>query len=253
MLLFPVILGLVIDHVPGPGSNDGWLGFWGTYVGSVLAFGGIYWQVLTSIKEERKISNASLEEQKKQNEIDRNEEKEISFSHSRPFFLPRQYCGDIGKFTGTLYADKCGGVKDHNLKNYVTILSINNVSNKPMFAVEIIATFLDGSEKTVKIARISDAEEKRIIFAKDDSNYCSNKIVDLKIFFTTEVREKILLVFRNDKSEGNTSLTYIASEKKLENKICELKNENPFKNYDTSDFVDAKKLKLDHGKFMMET
>ncbi|MGX6400798.1 hypothetical protein ACWM0Y_07540 [Lactiplantibacillus plantarum] len=34
------------------GTNDGWLGFWGGYLGSIIAIGGVYWQVRKQIRFE---------------------------------------------------------------------------------------------------------------------------------------------------------------------------------------------------------
>jgi len=34
------------------GTNDGWLGFWGGYLGAIIAIGGIYWQMSQQKKQE---------------------------------------------------------------------------------------------------------------------------------------------------------------------------------------------------------
>lgn len=48
ILISPWIIGVAINNVPNfgsVGSQSDWLSFWGSYAGSIIAFGGIYWQV----------------------------------------------------------------------------------------------------------------------------------------------------------------------------------------------------------------
>ena len=65
VLLPPIIINILISLIPwGSGSNDGWLGFWGGYLGAVISIFGIYYQVAKSIEESEK----NREETKKSNE-----------------------------------------------------------------------------------------------------------------------------------------------------------------------------------------
>ncbi|MCP0885906.1 hypothetical protein LB941_00975 [Ligilactobacillus sp. WILCCON 0076] len=41
----PLIVNIGIGLIPGNGSNDGWLGFWGGYLGAVVSIVGIFWSV----------------------------------------------------------------------------------------------------------------------------------------------------------------------------------------------------------------
>ncbi|NYA66039.1 hypothetical protein HZI56_02530, partial [Lactobacillus salivarius] len=45
-------------------SNDSWLGFWGSYLGAIIAVVGVWWQTNKTIENE----------------------KELMFSNARPFF-----------------------------------------------------------------------------------------------------------------------------------------------------------------------
>lgn len=73
LVLTPVILGafmmlpfLNLDN----GSNDGWLGFWGGYLASIITICGVYWQVKKQAEEARKnlamtLANERVQEAKK--------------------------------------------------------------------------------------------------------------------------------------------------------------------------------------------
>lgn len=37
LIVVPKLIELLLQSIPGTGSNDGWLGFWGGYLGSVIA------------------------------------------------------------------------------------------------------------------------------------------------------------------------------------------------------------------------
>lgn len=38
------------------GTNDGWIGFWGGYLGAIVAIGGVYWQVTRTERKEKQRS-----------------------------------------------------------------------------------------------------------------------------------------------------------------------------------------------------
>lgn len=64
-IFVPIIINLSISFISwGSGSNDGWLGFWGGYLGALISIFGIYFQVTKSIEESEK----NREEAKKSND-----------------------------------------------------------------------------------------------------------------------------------------------------------------------------------------
>lgn len=70
ILLIPLVVQLFLWvtsalNIFVTASNDGWLGFWGSYLGSIVAIGGVYWQV----NKELKANQAELRENKRQFEI----------------------------------------------------------------------------------------------------------------------------------------------------------------------------------------
>lgn len=63
-IFVPIIINLSISFISwGSGSNDGWLGFWGGYLGALISVLGIYFQVTKNIEESEK----NREETKKSN------------------------------------------------------------------------------------------------------------------------------------------------------------------------------------------
>ncbi|MDN7072203.1 hypothetical protein [Lactiplantibacillus plantarum] len=65
-ILVPIIINLSISFISwGSGSNDGWLGFWGGYLGALISVLGIYFQVSKSIEESEKNRNATKESTEK--------------------------------------------------------------------------------------------------------------------------------------------------------------------------------------------
>lgn len=65
VILIPIIINLLISFISwGSGSNDGWLGFWGGYLGALISILGIYVQVTKSIEESKKNRDASEKENK---------------------------------------------------------------------------------------------------------------------------------------------------------------------------------------------
>lgn len=54
VLTLPILVAFAMDlpiFDSVSGSNDGWLGFWGGYLGAIVAIGGVYWQVEEQRKE----------------------------------------------------------------------------------------------------------------------------------------------------------------------------------------------------------
>lgn len=58
ILLFLIVIPLLVEggisYIPWNGSDDGWLGFWGGYLGAIISIVGIYWSVNQQINFENK-------------------------------------------------------------------------------------------------------------------------------------------------------------------------------------------------------
>lgn len=69
-ILVPIIINLSISFISwGSGSNDGWLGFWGGYLGALISIFGIYFQVSKSIEESEKNRDATKKSTEKSIEL----------------------------------------------------------------------------------------------------------------------------------------------------------------------------------------
>lgn len=216
--IIPGAIELGVCNVPLPGSNDTWINFWGTYlgtmIGSGIAIGGVYWQVNKSVNAEKTISD----DQKK-------DEKEMNFSRERPFFVlhmmehpflyGRHYVTSLKNIDRNFY---------FKLKNAISqdmpisAILLNNVSNKKMMAVKIVLSKKNGKSETFFVDKISagsqfilipediyktinnisfvlSEKEKSKIFETISEPFFNSDFT-LTIFFTTQVREKVKLYFK---------------------------------------------------------
>lgn len=105
----------------GNGSDDGWLGFWGGFLGAIFAVAGVWWQTNKTIKNE----------------------KELMFSQKRPYIVIRESNIPNDEIS-SIYVKK----KYSPYKNEPVIL-IKNLSNNPMFSVKFIVQYDDRKEEIV--------------------------------------------------------------------------------------------------------
>lgn len=246
----------------GDSSNDGWLGFWGGYLGSIIAILGVGW---------------TLSESKKNMNITLNNEKESQFRMARPFFHL-----DVNTNAGNNKKDKLifsssltesegiGEFSEYlaNAKHY-KYLSIDNLSGKRMMAVKV---HLHYSEE-INDKKIKDENFFLNLIRPDESAYLISKttfenrqafisianglyadyelynpyenLEYAELFFTTELRERIRLVFDyiNDESDSNLSkkFRYNKDKKMLENKTPKV-DSYLNKHYSLGDFSETIKM-----------
>ena len=105
----------------GNGSDDGWLGFWGGFLGAILAIAGVWWQTNKTIKNE----------------------KELMFSQKRPYIVIRESKISNDEIS-SIYVKK----KYSPYENEPVII-IKNLSNKPMFSVKFVIQYDDKKEEIV--------------------------------------------------------------------------------------------------------
>lgn len=132
----PLILGIFLHYSFfnfNNGSADGWLGFWGGYLAALISIGGIYWQVQKSI-------DTSMESE---------------FKKSRPFVLVslcpysnwthekrKLYLDSLSSYNNLFNKNLDENYEySPNISPYLgplhTILKIENVSDKPLYAVKL--------------------------------------------------------------------------------------------------------------------
>lgn len=266
------------------GTNDGWLGFWGGYLGSAIAIIGVGW----TLYEGRKNLDKSLDEQKREldstngNQRDLQveslkEDKESQFRISRPFFVLKESSLPIilGNQNQYYLSEKLkNSSKDvaeyfsdtMTKENIVSTIDICNLSIKRMMAVYVEIHYFNGKTDDFRVDIIDSKETAHLISFSGIEKYISDKLsylndgedfnmdnlnsdlfkedvfdeapskkriekLNLKIekavkenfdssvkkidiFFTTELREKIKLVFASEDGQ----LVYKENCKVLENK-----------------------------------
>ena len=121
----------------GNGSDDGWLGFWGGFIGAILAVVGVWWQTNKTIKNE----------------------KELMFSQKRPYITLQELSADK--------VDEVYGINNCDLKDKFQILVIKNLSNQPFFSVKIV---LNDQVSPVIIDRIDKNKDIGILVNSIDVN-----------------------------------------------------------------------------------
>lgn len=200
-LLFCVPLILIfISHVEPyirilP-SEESWLGFCGATIGAVIGVGGVWWQF-----------NRTQESN-----------KELEFSQGRPFFIVtvekemysknKYYVTDKHEYQEEIARD----ISEHiQCKKYRNVLKINNVSNKEMYAVKIVLEKDDDTKASFYINNI--VKHSEITILDDDLKKSIRSTLKIRVYYMTELRERIKLVFENDGGE----VKYLKDERKLEN------------------------------------
>ena len=138
LIAIPIFVALLL-HAPGLnnvfGSDDGWLGFWGGYLGAIVAIVGVWWQTNKTIKNE----------------------KELMFSQKRPYIVLREL--NVDK------VDKIYGSEVCTLADNFQILAIKNLSNQPFFSVKIL---FDEEKSPIVIDRINENDNIGIVVNSKD-------------------------------------------------------------------------------------
>lgn len=214
-VIIPVLIPAIVEVVLSSFnvnifSNDGWLGFWGSYLGAIFAVVGVWWQTNKTIKNE----------------------KELIFSNARPFFnltVER----DILHF-GKLYVTSN---EEIGLGRKVIYLKIDNFSNKLMMKVMLKIHTKDGDTDKISIRRIEGGESIQIATSWTHSIYKMNitdsefdkldlEIKEICVYFTTEKGERLKLYFQNiDENIKNIDSKKIVESNATENNLNKLNEE----------------------------
>ena len=232
VLLIMIIINFGMDwwifDKLGNGSDDGWLGFWGGFLGAIFAVVGVWWQTNKTIENE----------------------KELMFSNARPFFnltIERK----VPKLENLYVCEKNSEIKVGRKNIY---LKINNFSNKLMMKVVLKIYTENKKIDQINIGRIEGGKSIQIatsqFFDINNKNLNEKEFNEIKpdmkeidVYFTTEKRERVKLSFRNidGKIEG------VDGEKIIESKagkgnLNKLNNEyNKDEFFKESEIVELKK------------
>ena len=182
VLLIMIIINFGMDwwifDKLGNGSDDGWLGFWGGFLGAIFAVVGVWWQTNKTIKNE----------------------KELMFSQKRPYIILQELSADK--------VDEIYGISNCDLKDKFQILVIKNLSNQPFFSVKIVLNdqgspvIIDRIDKnkdigilvnSVDVNKLQEAERnlKESVAVKDEGNlYEPKQLYDKSIEDIKEIFDK---------------------------------------------------------------
>ncbi|WP_370561584.1 hypothetical protein AB5567_06140 [Lactiplantibacillus plantarum] len=256
-----------------PADWNGWLGFFGSLLGSIIAIFGVYWQVSVQSKK-------SQEDAKKQKDLlsqQLKNEKESQYRQARPFFLVSQEETDFRKtqndhIEGIRACEDCdwenealnpSALNEYNIYSSKNIkresvfeeshnyLVIRNVSTKNMYAVKVfVASEKDIDKCFIKLNDSVDQEDNKnfdsISINKIEANsdayllFCDkdSQIKQVLVWYITEIRESIKLYFED--ADGRHGLEY-KSDFKLIGNQKEMEGSNEA-NYNLAKFKESKKL-----------
>ena len=255
IIIIPVILQWmmvsVLNNTSG-GSNDGWLGFWGGYLGAIISTLGVYITLRKQLRSDKK----NLQEQLYN-------DRENNYKIARPFFIVGFAASHmIAKTYLSKYVGSISCVK--------RFICINNVSSKNMYAVKILVANANQIKFKTYFKYFAVLENNELQFYKKGkksyfvannlkANYdnaisidkigagqkvylgfSEKNISSIWIWYTTELRESIKLYFSID--EDGERIIYQKEDHLLENKLA---IENPKKHvsdYSVVDFEQSKKL-----------
>ncbi|KWU38093.1 hypothetical protein AV935_03735 [Levilactobacillus brevis] len=255
LLLTPLIMAFLMQTTFrsfGGGTDDGWLGFWGGYLGSIIAIMGIYLQISSERNQSKKAAKEQVDLLTKQ----LNNEKENQYRQERPFFLvSKEYCpykqerdeAARDAFDSGMSVEDAVSLminkhiylpeSDHDInaeRDIMNGIKINNVSKKDMYAVKAFmstkSNWSDCDLDTCDKVSISKIKANSIAYISYPDN-----VSWISIWYITEIRESIKLYFKRN---GN-GFEYQECLKKIEN---QQKGNNKTAKYDLTDFVESQKF-----------
>lgn len=192
LIVIPILIGIILPNFNvNNGSDDGWLGFWGGYLGAIIAVVGVWWQ-----------TNKTIEIEKKK-----------SFIMVRPFANATVSTKDIK------YSDKVksyytnesvenNSVLDLQKKYNGNVITISNLSDKPMIRIYIKLTIDKNNTESACVNIIKGGEEINVVseYIEEKVNSNSNlKYIDflesIEIVYQTTRRESAYLLFKRSKKD----------------------------------------------------
>lgn len=245
ILLTIVIVPFILDYllnilISGSETNDGWLGFFGGYLGAIITILGVYWQVSKQSKDGKEQLNEQFKVSRNQLNEQIAAEKEARFREARPLFI-LSFREMQPKKLIELPIYSSGQNQDNlNTGDELQFINIKNVSNNTMAGVKILL-YKKGNQIDSEIMISSIREHNECLVINDSSlskarlasykNFGENqpdptkmqihemkKLERIDIYFTTPLREKIKLSFH----VVNGNPKYYKSDTMIENKGCNL-------------------------------
>lgn len=221
----PYSINFLLGDIGGNGTNDGWLGFWGGYLGSIIAILGVYLQVNSEIRNTKE--QIKIESQRYLLERDLQYK---SYTAQLHVFVGKQTVNKVGIMT----IDKDQDLKNNkllekltdkrteeankklNVSEYMEVVNITNWSDNSLFELIVTICYKDKSEDKFKNTAL--LKGKSIIFYSN--KLVSKSIEFISIFAITSVGEKIFYEFKEAKIDDFVlkDILYEHSSKNLSNK-----------------------------------
>lgn len=158
LVFAPIVIAVLLPITNfGNGSDDGWLGFWGGFLGAILAVVGVWWQTNKTIKNE----------------------KELMFSQKRPYIIIQE-----SSFRNLTEIKDVFSNKNHRACADEPIIVIKNLSNNPMFSIKLVFQY-DNKKEDIVIDRIDSNSNIGIVI---NSKFISETIEKLDIICPTTAK-----------------------------------------------------------------
>jgi len=212
VILIPVFLGIILRQPftnINNGSDDGWLGFWGGYFGSIIAIVGVGWTVV----EGRKNLDNSLMDQHQEMIRNLDAEKESQFRIARPFFVlrienhplyseekvHRYVLSENTKLNAESLYDllEKGKLNNNDLKT----IDISNLSKRLMMAVQVNVYYSE-DEYIFKIDQINDGETVHLISLEEEQKYSKEQTFDVPNPIAEEINKLSTPEVKQDQTEN---------------------------------------------------
>lgn len=209
LAFIPVIIGLLMntscfDDISG--SNDGWLGFWGGYLGSIAAILGVYWQVHVEIQNNKENQYKEARPIFILNIMDgsmRYQKEEPTEYNIKPVELPAYISKECCKKCNYRFA----WCQDSSID--LPYVQLRNISEKPMLAIKVKLIWANNLNESFNISRLNPNSSFSLIHSFAYRYYCNFYIMNIaqhkisldelsyvELHYLTAQNEKIFMKFK---------------------------------------------------------
>lgn len=229
ILLGPmVVLNFTMDlsfvNSRSKADDSAWLGFWGGYLGSIIAIGGVYWQVHREIHNSKEIQYKDVRPifiLDIMNGSKRNEKDEPIEYNTKPIEFPAY----VSKNCCKLCSYRFGWCEDSSID--LPYIQLKNISDNPMLAIQIKLIWNSCTKELFTINRLNANSNMSLLNTYTYKYYCETQIENIpplnikpdnpeyiELYYLTSRNEKTFMRFKiNDGYEVPNIV-----EKKLEGK-----------------------------------
>ncbi|QLE61895.1 hypothetical protein LROSRS0_1850 [Furfurilactobacillus rossiae] len=196
--------------------------FW-TIISAIGAFVTAFVAIAIAIANQRLTLKISRENRAKSSEF--------RFSESRPFFLIEEV-KDLTWITKHHRIIFYNGSKSQIDFDRSFAIRIHNVSEKILMAVKVVIQVGEEKPNVFYTTYIKPTHTNAFLIPKDPIP----KDLKITIYFHTEVRERIKLVWK----KKNGKWQYDGDQKELEHRLTDTESVKAFKDYDVANFHETK-------------